>query len=535
MMSDESHRSTPSADADLSGRQLGDYRLLRRLGRGAMAEVYLAEQSSLSRQVALKVLKSELANDATYVKRFQREARAAAALVHANIVQIHEVGRINSIYFIAQEYVQGLNLRQWVARNGTPDLRVALIVMRQVAAALTKAAEQGIVHRDIKPENIMITRSGEVKVTDFGLARLAGMEEAVNLTQVGITMGTPLYMSPEQVEGKPLDPRSDLYSLGVTCYQMLAGTPPFDGDTALSVAVQHLKKAPEPLENLRKDLPPALCRVVHKMLAKKSTSRYQSPRELLRDLHKLQLEYLDEEWPEDLPGLETAGMELTVASRSETTKRLQALMKAVAAAEGKRSGWIRWGGAAIAAFFVCAALAWLTTRESPLLAQVGDLPLQIPRYEHVSTQYIYASQVRTEEAWQAVIKYHPDEHFWVNRAKQELARLYLVKNRDQEALEIFKQLAALGEMEEQRRAFGLAGQCWILTKQGKYRESAAVLSHLFPILGKLEDRLMGEMLRDAVEKNRSKLVGPTTAQQWQEWLDKQEDQATENGQSPEDN
>ena len=534
-MSDASDQLIPPPDADLSGRQLGDYRLLRRMGRGAMAEVYLAEQSSLSRQVALKVLKSELAKDATYVQRFQREARAAAALVHANIVQIHEVGRINSIYFIAQEYVQGLNLRQWVGRNGTPDLRLALIIMRQVAAALTKAAEQGIVHRDIKPENIMLTRSGEVKVTDFGLARLAGMDEAVNLTQVGITMGTPLYMSPEQVEGKPLDPRSDLYSLGVTCYQMLAGSPPFDGDTALSVAVQHLKKTPEPLENLRTDLPPALCRVVHKMLAKKPANRYQSPRELLREFHKLQLEYLDEEWPEDLPGLETAGMELTVASRGETTKRLQTLMEAVAAAERKRSGWIRWVGSGIAAFLVCAALAWLTTREAPLLAHVGDLPLQIPPYEHVSTQYIYATQVRTEEAWQAVIEYFSDEPFWVNRANKELARIYLFYNRDQEAMEICKQLAALNETEEQLRAFGLAGQCWILTKQGKYRESALVLSHLFPIRARLlGDPLMWQFLDSAVRKNRSEL-DPTAAQQWQEWLDKQQELPSENDQPPEDN
>ncbi len=143
--------------------------------------------------------------------------------MHANIVQIYEVGRIGGCYYIAQEYVQGLNLRQWIARNGPPDLRLSLLIIRQVAAALAKAAEQGVVHRDIKPENIMLMASGEVKVADFGLARLTGTSDGVDLTQTGITLGTPLYMSPEQVEGRPLDPRSDLYSLGVTCYQMLAG------------------------------------------------------------------------------------------------------------------------------------------------------------------------------------------------------------------------------------------------------------------------------------------------------------------------
>src|SRR5262245_33498007 len=233
------------SEPDLSGRRIGDYQLLRRLGRGGMADVYLAEQLSLKRQVAFKVLRSNLAGDEAYVRRFHHEAQAAASLVHANIVQIHEVGCVDGIHYIAQEYVQGQNLREWMARHGPPDLRMAMTIMRQVAAALHKAAGQGIVHRDIKPENIMLARTGEVKVADFGLARLSGDGAALNLTQVGVTMGTPLYMSPEQVEGRPLDPRSDIYSFGVTCYQMLSGVTPFRGDTALSVALQHLKSQPD--------------------------------------------------------------------------------------------------------------------------------------------------------------------------------------------------------------------------------------------------------------------------------------------------
>ncbi len=163
----------PSAfpDADLSGRQLGDFHLLRRLGRGAMAEVYLAEQERLKRRVAVKILKPELAGDRTYLQRFELEAQAAASLVHANIVQIYEVGCVDQLHYIAQEYVQGQNLRDYIARHGPPDLPHALSIMRQVAAALAKAAEQGVVHRDIKPENIMLTAGGEVKVADFGLAR----------------------------------------------------------------------------------------------------------------------------------------------------------------------------------------------------------------------------------------------------------------------------------------------------------------------------------------------------------------------------
>ena len=142
--------------------------------------------------------------------------------MHANIVQIYEVGCADGIHYIAQEYVQGMNLREWMPRNGPPDAKLTVAVMRQVAAALHKAAQTGIVHRDIKPENIMLSKAGEVKVADFGLARIAREDDVLHLTQVGITMGTPLYMSPEQVEGKPLDPRSDLYSFGVTCYHMLS-------------------------------------------------------------------------------------------------------------------------------------------------------------------------------------------------------------------------------------------------------------------------------------------------------------------------
>src|SRR5262245_20997804 len=162
--------------------------------------------------------------------------------------------------------------------------------MRQVTAALCKSAERGIVHRDIKPENIMLARSGEVKVADFGLARTGTGTDENKLTQIGVTMGTPLYMSPEQVEGRTLDPRSDIYSLGVTCHQMRAGEPPFRGDTALSVALQHVRTQPERLETRRSDLPPALCRIVHKMLAKDPKDRYQSPKDLLHELRSIQIE-----------------------------------------------------------------------------------------------------------------------------------------------------------------------------------------------------------------------------------------------------
>jgi serine/threonine-protein kinase len=280
---------------DLTGREIGDYRILRRLGAGGMAQVYLAEQRSLSRPVALKILPPTLAGDGAYVERFQQEARAAAALVHANIVQIYEVGRADGVHFIAQEYVRGKNLGEVIKRQTALEPRVVLDILRQVTAALCKACEAGIVHRDLKPENIMLSSSGEVKVADFGLARFESAD-AKTLTEVGVTMGTPLYMSPEQIEGRAVDSRSDIYSLGATCYHLLAGSPPHLGETALAIAVQHLNVAPRPLENVRDDVPSGLARIVHRMMAKKPENRYQGPSELLADLRRLAGEAASAGW-----------------------------------------------------------------------------------------------------------------------------------------------------------------------------------------------------------------------------------------------
>src|SRR5688572_18079486 len=255
-----------------------------------MAEVYLAQQLSLGRQVALKVLNSELARDPNYVRRFHHEARAAAALVHAGIVQIYEVGQEDSVHFIAQEYVAGRNLGEVIRTHGSLAPQLVLDILRQVAAALTKASSEGIVHRDIKPENIMVAAAtGEVKVADFGLARVAG-DGGANLTQVGVTMGTPLYMSPEQIEGRDIDSRSDIYSLGITAYHMLSGEPPFGGDSALAVAVQHLNQPAASLASRRPDVPLGLVKVIERMLAKKPAERFSDPAALLRELHAIEQE-----------------------------------------------------------------------------------------------------------------------------------------------------------------------------------------------------------------------------------------------------
>ncbi|MCI0680888.1 MAG: serine/threonine protein kinase [Gemmataceae bacterium] len=280
--------AAPSPEPDLTGQTFGDFRIMRRLGQGGMGQVYLAEQISLKRHVALKFLKADLAANEVSLRRFKQEAESVARVTHANIVQIYAIAETAGQHYMALEYVEGKNLREFLEKRGTPDVLLGLRIMTQVAAALQRANEHGIVHRDIKPENILLTRTFEVKVADFGLSRCFGEQQAVHLTQSNVTMGTPLYMSPEQVEGKrTIDHRSDIYSFGVTCYHMFAGHPPFRGTSPFEVAVQHVQKEPEPLAEIRPDLPADLCTIIHKMMAKQPEARYQTAREILRDVSRL--------------------------------------------------------------------------------------------------------------------------------------------------------------------------------------------------------------------------------------------------------
>ncbi len=482
-------------DIDFSGRQLGDYRLLRRLGRGGMAEVYLAEQLSLKRQVAFKVLRADLAENEDYVRRFHHEAQAAATLVHANIVQIHEVGQFEGVHFIAQEYVQGKNLREYLDRHGVVDVRLAVHIARQVAAALQQAAEQRIVHRDIKPENILIAATGEVKVADFGLARVLRDGEQLNLTQVGVTMGTPLYMSPEQVEGKPLDHRSDLYSLGVTFYHMLAGQPPFRGESALAVAVQHLKSAPEPLANVRPEVPEALCRIVHRLLEKDPANRYESGRELLRDLRLAAAEGLgdgagdDELW-------QSLGAEL--AGPMEAMRRLDDVMKTAALARRRRARLALWlSGGIAAALIVGAACAW-AVRPAPLLPENAGPVLEVPPQESAEAQYVLAGLFNTKQAWLSVVNHKSYDEYYALLAKTELVFHYLEDNDREPAATILHELAALPEFEAGLRRFGIAGLAVIDSLEGRHREAAARANLVLTDQGYLDPR-MAEALWHAVQ------------------------------------
>src|SRR5947207_11490127 len=248
-----------------------------------MANVYLAEDQELGRRVAIKILNERHANDEQFVERFRREAKNAAALSHPNIVSIYDRGEAEGTYYIAMEYLEGRSLKELIVARGPAPLTVAVEYARQILSALRFAHRHGIVHRDIKPHNVLVDSEGRVKVTDFGIAR-AGTSQ---MTETGSIVGTAQYLSPEQARGGEVDPRSDLYSLGVVLYELLTGKTPFDGETPVEIAMKHLSTTPKPPSKLRPDVPRELDMVVMRALAKNPDERYQSADEMEADLERV--------------------------------------------------------------------------------------------------------------------------------------------------------------------------------------------------------------------------------------------------------
>ena len=261
------------------------YRLLKSLGSGGMADVYLAHDDILDRDVALKVMSSRYASDEEFVERFKREAQSAAALSHPNIVSIFDRGESeDGTYYIAMEYLPGGTLKNRILKRGALPARTAAAVALQMAEALRAAHERDVIHRDIKPHNILITGLGDVKVTDFGIARAAASS---TMTRTGHILGTAHYISPEQAMGEPVGPASDLYSLGVVLYEMLTGELPYDADTPLGIAMKHVNGHLRQPKELNHAVPEGINAITLRLLAKNPEDRYASDSELIEDLERV--------------------------------------------------------------------------------------------------------------------------------------------------------------------------------------------------------------------------------------------------------
>ena len=258
------------------------YEIIEQIGTGGMADVYKAKCHKLNRYVAIKVMKSEFSQDKTFVSKFWAEAQSAAGLVNPNVVNVYDVGVENGIYYIVMELVEGITLKKYIEKRGRLPYKEAVSIAIQVANGMDAAHKHNIVHRDIKPQNIIISKEGKVKVTDFGIAKVAS-SATINTSA---SMGSVHYISPEQARGGYSDERSDIYSLGITLFEMLTGTVPFDGDSAVSVAVQHIQDSIPLPSQLVEGVPVSVDKIVLKCTQKKTDRRYQSAAELIVDLKK---------------------------------------------------------------------------------------------------------------------------------------------------------------------------------------------------------------------------------------------------------
>lgn len=257
------------------------YQLIKKIGIGGMADVYLAQDTLLEREVAIKILRGELSSDPIHLMRFKREANAASEITHPNIVEIYDIGQADGQHYIVMEMVKGQTLKKLIQQRGALDLDEALVIMKQIMSGLSEAHKHNIVHRDIKPQNILIKDDGSVKIADFGIARAQG---ATQLTQVDSVMGSVHYMAPETARGESATTQSDLYSAGIVFYELLVGDVPFKGDAPMQVALKHMKDDLPSIREFNPQLPQSVENIITKATAKNKLFRYKDTQEMLGDL-----------------------------------------------------------------------------------------------------------------------------------------------------------------------------------------------------------------------------------------------------------
>jgi len=466
----------------LIGQTLGQFEIVDLLGRGGMGAVYKARQASLDRMVAIKVLPRRFSRNARFVARFDREARAAAAISHRNIIEIYDVGQDRGYHFIAMEFIDGENLADVLKREGRLPAGRALRLMRQVVAALAAAGEAGIVHRDIKPSNILIDSMGIAKVADFGLAKRPGTD--VSVTATGAALGTPLYMPPEAAQGTALDARSDLYSLGATFYHVLAGRPPFQAASSPELILKHATQRPEPLGAVAPDIDPRLPHIIDRLLRKNPSARYPSAQALLDELDAIA----------EAPARRKQRVEqraTTATARPRPTERAtDRSRRARLPSRATLIGGIM-GAAALLAIILVLVIARSRPRRQPA-----------PRPVHTTD--------RAKAAFDAAAAYgaeHPDDldaaiaryrsvqakypgSAWATRAASKLQRLGRKKS----------QLAARTEAERQldREIADLRSQCNTLTSSDQFGRAVARIEDFAERYPSGKGAAEAAKLRDAV-------------------------------------
>ncbi len=360
-------------EESLVGKIVGNYEIQRELGRGGMGVVYKANEQSLARVVALKVLPAHLSADDLFVKRFQREAKSAARLTHPNIVTVYAVGQHAGMHYIAMEYVKGRTISDIQREQGKFEVKEALELVAQAADALAFAHENDIVHRDIKPQNIMIDSVGRVKVMDFGLAKILA-EHGTELTSQGALLGTPKYMSPEQCRGEELDPRTDVFSLGIMFYEMLAGKAPFTAETPIALVRQIIDTECTPLSTAIPGVPAPIEAIVSRMMAKDRAVRYGSAANLVADIRAYLRGDTDSIGGMDLSTRMTEDTDATVAADGPLPDE-----PAAEPAHVVKKGGGMWKGAlaaVLAILLICFGAYMASARRSPSTDTVQGPPIE---------------------------------------------------------------------------------------------------------------------------------------------------------------